>query len=340
MHADTVWKALLSVTSDEGFTVPSARAKEALDVGKQLVTWCGNKRNRRHFHAFSKWLVRALNRCVEGSSSRNWRLRMERTWGLYIELRTSKPFLSEWEKFFRTAVGSKALPTHFQYVSDVIFEELLKEEYKLTKTGDTGPAPLTFIEENALRYVAGYVCRSVHSKIKKNKAKSEAAVKFKERALDFIMSMCGDEEDEQRGTETWTNAIDRGGLWHVSDDVYMTFLTLEIEIRHYFNIYSLTELNNTMKRRILESTSKNEDLLFQWTIVSADADDSISTEVLRRISELYLTVRGFAFAKTVLEMYKQCNKKQVHKSRAQRKELATGTATATAAEATTSAEAD
>ena len=46
MHADTVWKALLSVTSDEGFTVPSARAKEALNVGKQLITWCDNKRNR------------------------------------------------------------------------------------------------------------------------------------------------------------------------------------------------------------------------------------------------------------------------------------------------------
>ena len=88
---------------------------------------------------------------------------MERTWGLYIELRTSKPFLSEWEKFFRTAVGSEALPTHFQYVSDVIFEELLKEEYKLTQSGDTGPAPLTFIEENALRYtVKNVVCPAHH----------------------------------------------------------------------------------------------------------------------------------------------------------------------------------
>lgn len=72
---------------------------------------------------------------------------------------------------------------------------------------------------------------------------------------------------------------------------------------------ALKKLDETTKKTILDEVQKNEDLLFQWTMVSADADDSVGTEILNRISTLYLTVRGFAFATSCLEMYKQRHKK-------------------------------
>ena len=79
---------------------------------------------------------------------------------------------------------------------------------------------------NALRYVAGYVCRKVQSKIAKSK------IENREEMLLFCVELCGDEEDD-RGTEEWTNRIDRGGLWHISDDVYVIFYILEEEIRKF-----------------------------------------------------------------------------------------------------------
>ncbi len=72
------------------------------------------------------------------------------------------------------------------------------------------PCPLTWEEENALRYVGGYVCRKVQCKIKKS------SLAHKAEMLDLVMDLCGDEVDEDEGTETWTNEIDRGGLWHIS----------------------------------------------------------------------------------------------------------------------------
>ncbi len=46
--------------------------------------------------------------------------------------------------------------------------------------------------------------------------------------------MAGDEEDEERASEEWTNSIDRGGLWHVSDTTYNLFYAIEREVRSHF----------------------------------------------------------------------------------------------------------
>ena len=44
-----------------------------------------------------------------------------------------------------------------------------------------------------------------------------------------VYELCGDEEDEQ-GTETWLNELDRGGLWHTNDMAYALFYAMEVEV--------------------------------------------------------------------------------------------------------------
>ena len=56
--------------------------------------------------------------------------------------------------------------------------------------------------------------------------------------------------------------------------------------------------------------------------MTASTDNSLGMEFLRWISELYLTVRGFAFANSCLEMYKQRSNQQIQKSKALRKKVA------------------
>ena len=69
------------------------------------------------------------------------------------------------------------------------------------------------------------------------------------------------------------------------------------------------------KSDISESILKSEDLLFEWCIISAEADDNIASDVLHRIVELYTTIRGFAFAKSFIEMYKQAHQKTLQNKR-------------------------
>ncbi len=47
-----------------------------------------------------------------------------------------------------------------------------------------------------------------------------------------MIEFYGDELDDD-ATEEWTNQIDRGGLWHINNDMYLVFVIIEDEIRNY-----------------------------------------------------------------------------------------------------------
>ena len=71
-----------------------------------------------------------------------------------------------------------------------------------------------------------------------------------------------------------------------------------------------------MKDTAMKALLKSDDLLFEWYLIAVEADDDISTLVLEKIVELYVTVRGIAFAKSCMGMYKHAKEKTVQKSRA------------------------
>ncbi len=68
---------------------------------------------------------------------------------------------------------------------------------------------------------------------------------------------------------------------------------------------------------------QNGDILFQWSLISSSIEDELGMVILRKITELYLTVRGFAFASSCLELYKQQHKKKTQKLKSLRKKLVT-----------------
>ena len=60
-----------------------------------------------------------------------------------------------------------------------------------------------------------------------------------------------------------------------------------------------------------------------WCLVTASYNDAVATTVLHKIVDLYVTIRGFAFATSCIEMYKQEHKKTLQKRWALRSELCT-----------------
>ena len=86
-------------------------------------------------------------------------------------------------------------------------------------------------EENTLCYVGGYVCHRVEHNI------SQSSLSNKEDMLVFCMQPCGDEEGDEK-TETWTNAIDRDGLWHmVTSPIWCSqFLKMKLDVISKFQL--------------------------------------------------------------------------------------------------------
>ena len=96
---------------------------------------------------------------------------------------------------------------------------------------------MSYDDQCATRYVAGYVCRKVHDKLKSSKMPPKNDLLL--TLYEFTGS--GGSEMGQGFTdpsENWIDAIDRGGLWHVTDQVYVWFCYVEEEIRRHFTITS------------------------------------------------------------------------------------------------------
>ena len=100
----------------KGFQVPSPRAQEALVVTKKLFALCQDENNKQQYLSFELWLVSTLKTCFE-VSSKVARLRNEKNWEKYHQLRISGLFKEEWNKFFLVSLSRPALPTVFQSIS-------------------------------------------------------------------------------------------------------------------------------------------------------------------------------------------------------------------------------
>ena len=90
-------------------------------------------------------------------------------WGSYHRLRCSETFVHDWKTFLSAAVKMKAYPSFYQFVTHTVFRELAAIHFPVhcSESNETEhpSRPLTHEEENALRYVAGYVIRKLHERI-------------------------------------------------------------------------------------------------------------------------------------------------------------------------------
>ena len=87
----------------------------------------------------------------------------------------------------------------------------------------------------------------------------------------YLSDMNG--SDKNGDGEEWINAINRGGLWQVNDDVFQTFLTIEELIREELCLEKC--LFDARKQQLIEKVISNDDVLHQWSFCVSDAEESI-----------------------------------------------------------------
>ena len=285
------------------FQAPSAAP--FLRAAESLHHWCSN--HNLALQQFSHSIVRDIRQCLD--------VKKDKMWSRFHEVRTSSHFRMKWEVFLSASVGDFP-PTFFQYVTDSLFKVILAKSHQATPSTSSSalsPSPLSSEEQNALRYVGGYVVRNILKQYKRN-ADNEIS---DEEVL--LYSFSGDEATDN-STERWTNSLDRGGLWHIKDSVYALFYSFEEELRCLLQTISLQSYGQTTELGLIDSLLTNEEILFHWSLLTPEIDDAKGMVVLKKIVKLYITTRGHAFASSFMELYKQ-EKKTLQKKKPLRSEL-------------------
>lgn len=308
--------ALQNVLDDPSFHTKSPEAVNARIGAEYMLQWCSNRDNLPSLLKFTDDFIKDLKGALLNPNGKA--LQRDKVWESYFYIRSQETFTNRWTVFLCGANSSTGTPVLYQHLTDIIFQELLREKYSVSANDcdSERPGPLTVNEVNVLRYVAGYVCRHLRKKIE------ASSHPLKEDMVLCLMTMVKDKSDTSSGPcEEWTDLVDRGGLWHVQENTHSFFLCLEEEIRPLLpSLLSETD----RKEKIINELSTNEDVLFYWLIVGADFeedDERVHTELLKRIIELFVTIRGFSCASGWLEKYKQLSKKGIQKSKSLRKRI-------------------
>ena len=297
---------------DDSFEVTNS-AKKIKEIATRLISWAPH--NSSYFNIFSEVIVTTLNNCFEVKKSTSEQI--DFMWRKYHSIRASLTFQQAWIQLLTHALDkSSAKSSFYQHTTELIFSTLISLHYKKDLNTATRPSyhKLTNIEENIIRYIAGYVCHKMQSKLECN------------RNLDLLLiiaEMSGCELDESLSSEYWTNILDRGGLFHINDNTYLLFCALEKELQQYLKVdRAIMGQNDT--NEIVDTLISNNDVQFLWnsiTGVHPHINITSSNQLLRDMVQLFVTIRGFAFAKSLLEAYKQVSSKSLQKSKGLRKAL-------------------
>lgn len=228
----------------------------------------------------------------------------------------SEEFTKLWKDFLLAARVSQT-PTLYQHVTTLMFNgkiiEVAKADHESRSSHDI--EPLTDNEGNALRYTAGYICRQLRKQLERSNDE------MKEELILCLMEMTTSKDSDVLNTnEEWTLKVDRGGLWYVKNTTYLLFVAIEEEVRKCLKqLLTGSGHKSTIIKRVVDS----EEVQFYWVIVQADFDvgDDETYQMLRKIVELFLTVRGYSYASSLMEKHKQATAKGTQRAKALRREL-------------------
>ena len=237
----------------------------------------------------------------------------EAMWRKYYQVRISSSFQSLWKHFIDKSIAAVAQPLMYQYLTDRVFEAIIESVFTVKNQDTTAVESLTYEEANALRYVAGYVCFKLRQNI------TASTHPLRDKMLLCLMDLC-DEDEETSPSADWVHAVNRGGLVRVSKNTFSLFHRMEMIVRSVFNKEKMYDMTKGIK---LNLSKEDEDIALYWCMLTIEIEYSDGAVLLGMMVDLYITIRGFSFTKSVMEMYKQKNKRCTQKAKSLRRKLPT-----------------
>lgn len=122
-------------------------------------------------------------------------------------------------------------------------------------------------------------------------------------------------------SEGWTDLVDRGGLIHISDSIFLFFVAMEVVVKPHFSTNNPSLLQKGLKERVIDDVVQESDVLFHWSMIASNWVEEDADELLKTIVNHWVTLRGFSFVSGFNEQYKKEHTKTLEKSKGTRKYL-------------------
>ena len=291
----------------------------AREVATAALEWCTNPSSHEMLNCFEAHLIKLLECCIDPRPLEKIQRIM---WGQYHKIRTTTEFRKIWKDFFGQAgIAMDPSPLLYQKITDVLFERVIlnncpiSSDLSSTSQHDHEHV-ITYKESNALRYAAGYIPRALHKRLK------HSSHPLKEELICCIDDLLENDYDDDEESEDWIDLVDRGGLVHISNSMYSFMVEMEKEVQNH-----LIKPIDNIKKSIKEGMYKNSEIRCRWSEISEDWDEEESKVLFEMIVDLWITIRGFAFASSWVEKYKMASKKSTQKTKGIRKKLCATKAT-------------
>lgn len=197
----------------------------------------------------------------------------------------------------------------WQCVVDHIVKMELLSLSKESQTRSVNYRRLSLVEENAIRYAAGFVIKKL---LEKFQGDNEVTM--------CLNGMLKDGDIIEHFSEVYLKKTDRGFLKHLTDTAYEFFVELEMVTYNYLQSISLGAKDFDMKN--LHSIVSNDvDVLRIWAICAIDIETTDKQlSVLLDITKEWTKLRGHSIASMELEKHKR-KKSDTTKKKSLRREL-------------------
>lgn len=309
--AEMLHNAVSLVLKDDVFKLPTLMSKKAVETAEKVLEWNSESAgSKQACEDFSYNIVSMLNGCFEDVTDiAKFQKQREKMWYQYHQIRSSTSFIECWTNFLELS-SCEAAPVFYQYVTDSLMDQLIKLRYPIASNpASEEELHLTYEEQSAVRYAAGYTVRSLLKKAKRAKCKQ------KQDIMKCLEEIIEEEIMSEHESVKWTKAVDRGKLIHVNDILFSFFSEMELVLRN-----SLRQ-NSRDLSQVVELIVNDEKVLFAWAIASVNWQEDSANILLNMFAEHWVSMRGHSHAKALMEKYKQKSKKQVQKSKGLRKQL-------------------
>ena len=196
------------ILNDESFSIRTEGNSICLKLAETMVKGFGSPSVK--FKEFGDWLVTTLQEIIDTSRRQRGKkkdiINQEKLWNKYHQVTSSENFRICWEAFL-SGLQLEKEPVFYQHVTDETFDILIKKAVvPVPEPITNSPVSLTYEEENAVRYVGGYVVRVLRQQ------------KENGNTTHIIEAMI--DSNAEGPAQDWIKAIDQGGLVHISDKAF------------------------------------------------------------------------------------------------------------------------
>ena len=228
----------------------------------------------------------------------------------FYQLQISRSFQDKWDDYLQLLqLTNKAI--FFQNCTSILYDNIIKMKFPVPDNTEPLAGAFNFEEENAVRYVGGYVIAVLKKRHQSNK---EILV-----GLNHLI----DNNPVSTSSADWVQEVNRSGLTIITEQAQDAFMSIEACIKSKLRVNKAHKMDEQTRHQLQSELFSDSDVQFSWCLtgINLKIDDEIAEEILELCIDQWITVRENSFAHSIVEFYKQQSKKGTAKAKPLRKTL-------------------